>query len=177
MTTSKQQLGRVAGLWVSVERSALAGSVVLWALLSAIGVGLLQLPAGRAALGGMAAMLLHWLSEIVHHLGHAWAARRTGYPMVGVRLSGLLSSSIYPTDEPPLPAAVHIRRALGGPLASLLLTLLAAAILLVLRSLGGTVWWVALFFFLENLLVFTLQVFLPLGFNDGGTLLYWWRRR
>src|SRR5690242_10193969 len=114
-------------------------------------------------------MLLHWLSDIVHHLGHAWAARRTGYPMVGVRLSGVLGSSIYPPDEPPLPAAVHIRRALGGPIASLLLTLVAAAIVLALRSSGGTVWWVALFFFLENLLVFTLQVFLPLGFNDGGT--------
>jgi hypothetical protein len=177
LTTSKQQLGRAAGLRVSVERSALAGSLALWVLLSAIGVGLLQLPVGRAALGGLAAMLLHWLSVIVHQLGHAWAARRSGYPMVGVRLWGVLGSSIYPPDEPPLPAGVHIRRALGGPVASLLLTLVAAAIVLALRSSGGTVWWVALFFCLDNLLVFTLQVFVPLGFNDGGTLLYWWRRR
>jgi hypothetical protein len=42
---------------------------------------------------------------------------------------------------------------------------------------GGTLWWLALFFFLENFVVFTLEVFLPLGFNDGSTLLYWLRRR
>jgi hypothetical protein len=38
-------------------------------------------------------------------------------------------------------------------------------------------WLLALFFTLENLLVFTAQVFVPLGFNDGSTILYWWRRR
>lgn len=33
------------------------------------------------------------------------------------------------------------------------------------------------FFFIENFVVFTLQVFAPLGFNDGGTLYYWLRWR
>jgi hypothetical protein len=35
-------------------------------------------------------------------------------------------------------------------------------------------WWVALFFFLDNLLVLTLGAFVPLGFTDGSTLLRWW---
>ena len=51
---------------------------------------------------------------------------------VGINLWGPLSSSIYPADEPPLPRSVHIRRALGGPLASLLLTLFALILVLML---------------------------------------------
>jgi hypothetical protein len=34
-----------------------------------------------------------------------------------------------------------------------------------------------LFFFLDNLLVFTLGAFLPLGFTDGSTLLRYWPQR
>jgi hypothetical protein len=170
-------LGSIGGLRLSVMPSALVGSLALWALLSAAGVWLLGLSAGTALLGGLAAVLLHWCSDIVHHSGHAWAARRTGYPMIGIQLWGVLGSSVYPTDEPPLPAIVHIRRALGGPIASLLLSLAAGLIALALRPAGGLLWWLALFFFLENLFVFTLQVFIPLSFNDGGTLLYWWRHK
>jgi hypothetical protein len=76
-----------------------------------------------------------------------------------------------------LPANIHIRRALGGPVGSLLLTLLAAVIGLALRPLGGTPWLVGAFFFLDNLLVFTLGAFLPLGFTDGSTLLEWRGKR
>jgi hypothetical protein len=170
-------LGSLGGLRLSVMPSALVGSLALWAILSASGVGMLGLPVGAALLGGLAAMSLHWFSDIVHHSGHAWAACRTGYPMTGIRLWGVLGSSVYPADEPQLPAAVHIRRALGGPIASLLLTVVAGLIALALRPSSGILGWVALFFFLENLFVFTLQVFIPLSFNDGGTLLYWLRHR
>jgi hypothetical protein len=174
---SSFRLGQIAGLKISARPSVLVSSLVLWAILTVVGNVLLNLPLGAALAAGFVATLLHWLSSIVHHLGHAWAALRTGHPMVGVRLWGVLGTSLYPRDEPPLPADVHIRRALGGPLASLLLTALAGAIVLALRETSGAAWWVALFFFVENLFVYTLQVLLPLGFNDGGTLLHWWRRR
>jgi hypothetical protein len=36
---------------------------------------------------------------------------------------------------------------------------------------------VSAFFFLENLFVFTLAAFLPLGFTDGSTLLEWRGKR
>lgn len=170
------ELGRIAGLRITAKPSAIVGSLLLWATLAAIGAALGLAPATALA-AGLAATALHWLSSLAHHLGHSWAARRTGYPMIGVRLWGVLGSSIYPRDEPALPAAVHMRRALGGPLASLLLTLVAAGLALALRPAGGAAWLVALFFFAENLLVYTGQVLLPLGFNDGATLLYWWRRR
>ncbi len=170
------ELGQIAGLRITVKPSALLGTLLLWALLGAIARWLgLALPQALAA--GLAATVLHWLSDLIHHLGHAWAARRTGYPMLGVCFWGVLGTSIYPRDEPPLPAAVHIRRALGGPLASLLLAGLAGLATLLIGPSGGVAWWVALFCLLENLCINSLQALLPLGFNDGATLLYWWRRR
>jgi hypothetical protein len=170
------ELGALGGLRLTADRSAIVGSALLWLLLSGAGLGL-GLTLAAALTGGLAAVLLHWCSDIVHQLGHARAARSTGHPMIGIRLWWLLTSSIYPRDEGALPAAVHIRRALGGPLASLLLTLAAAAIALALRAGGGVPWLVALFVFLDNLLVLTLGAFVPLGFTDGSTLLYWWGKR
>jgi hypothetical protein len=72
---------------------------------------------------------------------------------------------------------VHIRRALGGPIASLILSFFAWALMVATRIDGGPLWWVAVFFLAENAIVFTLQAFVPLGFNDGSTLWYWLRRR
>jgi hypothetical protein len=97
--------------------------------------------------------------------------------MVGVRFWGLLSTSLYPADEPALPADIHIRRALGGPITSLVCSVVAAVITLALRPLGGIPWLVAAFVFLDNLFVLGLGSFLPLGFTDGSTLLYWWGKR
>ncbi len=168
------KLGKPAGLNLSMMPSVIISVILLWLVLSGIGVWLIGLPAGKALIGGLAAVALHWLSGFVHQLGHAWAARRSGHPMVGVRLWGLLGASVYPPDEPALPASVHIRRALGGPQFSLLLSLVAGAILLALNPTSHqTSWWVALFFFLDNLLVFTLGALMPLGFTDGSTLLEW----
>jgi hypothetical protein len=171
------KLGRLAGLELSARPSAIAGSLALWAIFGAIGMIVLNLSLAMAVAAGCVAVALHWLSEILHNIGHAWAARQAGYPMVGVQLWGVLSTSVYPPDEPPLPAQIHIRRALGGPLGSLLVTLVAAVLVLALRATQGVGWWLALFLLLDNLLVFTLGALIPLGFNDGGTLLYWWGRR
>jgi hypothetical protein len=176
---NEYQLGRVAGLKLSAAPRAAAGTVLLWALLTVVGVGLLDLSFGQGVIGGLIATVLHWVSELVHQLGHAWAARRTGHRMIGVRFGQwlVLGTSLYPPDEGALLAAVHVRRALGGPTSSTLLTGLAGLIALASRPADGVLWWVALFFFLENLSLFTLGAFLPLGFTDGGTLLEWWPRR
>jgi hypothetical protein len=95
--------------------------------------------------------------------------------MIGVRFLGPLATSVYPHDEPELAPAVHVRRALGGPAGSAVLTVVAGILWLLL---GGvhTVNWILLLFFLDNLLVFTLGAFLPLGFTDGSTLLRYARR-
>jgi hypothetical protein len=170
------KLGSIAGLRLSALPSTIISSVVLWVILGGGAMGLLALSPGAAILGALVAVALHWLADLVHQLGHALAARRTGYPMVGIEFWLLLSCSLYPKEEPALPADIHIRRALGGPIASLALSLLAGACALALHGPGGVLWWVALFFFLDNLLVLTLGACLPLGFTDGSTLLYWIRR-
>ena len=169
--------GRLAGLQLSVAPSAIVASIVLWLLLTSLAFWVLPLPLATAVLGALLGVWLHWFSAIMHHLGHAWVARRVGFPMTGLRLWFLLGVSLYPRDEGNLPAAVHIRRALGGPLLSLLLAILGAGLALWLRPGGGLAYWLALFFCLENLFVFSLGALLPLGFTDGSTLLEWWPRR
>ncbi|MCA0456720.1 MAG: hypothetical protein LCI00_22295 [Chloroflexi bacterium] len=178
------ELGRLAGLRLTAYPSAVVTLLVIWLVLAVIAIGVLKLPAGEAIIGALVAAALHYASEMVHQLGHSIAARRTGYPMGGVAFWGPLGLSVYPKDEPPLPGRTHIRRALGGPLLSFALTI-AAGLLYLFASgtftlgssephLSPTIEWVALFLFLDNLLVFSLGALLPLGFTDGSTILRWW---
>ena len=179
VTMKQFKLGRIAEVEMSATPMALVGSAVLWLLLFILARIFLTLTMAEAILGSLLAVALHWIGEIVHQLGHAWAARRTGYPMRGIRLGPLavLAVALYPRDEPELPANIHIRRALGGPAASLLFALVTAVVAFLLRD-ASEFWRVlSLFYALENLLVFTLGALLPLGFTDGSTLLYWWPRR
>lgn len=170
------RIGHVAGLDLAAVPSALWSMAALWIGLSAAGLWLLGMAAGEAILFGLLGVVIHWVSEFWHQAGHAIAARRTGYPMTGLRFWGLFSTSLYPLDEPALPARIHIRRALGGPVASIALGLLLLVVTWLLGRPAGLAWWLALFAAVENLLVFGFGAFLPLGFTDGSTLLYWWRR-
>jgi hypothetical protein len=172
---NEYRLGQVAGLSLSAEPLALVGSILLLLILGGIAMGILHLPPGEAVVASLLAVILHWVSVVAHQMGHAWAAHCTGYPMIGIRLGywGLLTTSLYPTDEPPLLARVHIRRALGGPTGSLVFSVIAVAALLALRNMSTTLGWVGAFFLFDNLVVLTLGSFLPLGFTDGSTLLQW----
>jgi len=173
------KLGRIADVEMSATPLALAGSAALWLVLFILANTFLTLTTTEAIFGSLLAVILHWIGEIFHQLGHVWAAKRTGYPMRGIRLGPLaiLAVALYPRDEPELPAEIHIRRALGGPAASLLLTLITGVIAFLLRD--ASEFWraLSLFYVLENLFVFTLGAFLPLGFTDGSTLLHWWPKR
>ena len=173
------RLGTVADLLLSAQPLALVGSILLLVFLSGIAIGVLHATLMEALAGSLLAVLLHWICSLAHHLGHAWAARRTGHPMRGIRLGmwGVLATSIYPPDEPSLPAKIHIQRAFGGPLGSFLFSIVALVLALVFRRVNETLGWAGTFFFLDNLLVFTLGPFLPLGFTDGSTLLQWWGKR
>ena len=177
MKSGDFRIFRLFELEYYLARSAVISSLLFWLVLAVLAVLLLRLPPLVAIVAALAAVILHWFSEIWHQYGHARAARRTGYPMTGIRLWFLLGTSLYPTDEPELPAKIHIRRALGGPLASFVLSLASAVIALALWPADGVLFYVALFWLLENVFVFTIGAFIPLGFNDGSTLLYWWPRR
>jgi len=173
------KIGKIIGLRLSVEPLFIVGTIVLWIGLSGIGILMLDLRFSQAVVGGLIAALLYWLSEIVHQLGHAYAAHRTGYPMVGIHLGKYLffGASLYPENEAPLPAEIHIRRALGGPISSLVFTVVTGVVALILYPGKDVLWWIVLFVCIINLLVFTIGPFLPLGFTDGSTLLKWWGKR
>ena len=173
------QLGKLNGLRFSLEPSFFIGTLILWLIFATVAIWLLDLPFSEASVVGLIVTVVYWISEIVHQLGHAYAARQTGYPMVGVHLGTYLffSTSVYPDDEATLPAHIHIWRALGGPMISLALTFLTGLIVWFLSPRKDILWWLALSAFFLNLGVFTIGAFLPLGFTDGSTLLRWWRKR
>lgn len=176
---NERSLGTLAGLRLTAIPAALIGSIGLYVIVVML-MAILNIPIGSALLGGAIVVVLHWFSELVHQLGHAWAARRTGYPMSGIRFGtlGVLATSLYPPDEPVLPAKIHLRRALGGPIFSAWLSAVAFLVILMTIRSASAMWsFVLWFFFLENLLVMTLQVFIPLGFNDGATIWQWLRKR
>ncbi len=167
-------LGHIGGLEISAKRSAFIAFVLIWLGLSSIGLFVLHLSFLEAFVSGFVIACLHYASELIHQLGHAGAARNTGYPMRGIRFVHVLAFSLYPKDEPELSGRIHIRRALGGPHISFLVTVIALLILLVAQNVGVMFYWIALCFFLDNLLVFTLGALLPLSFTDGGTIARYW---
>ncbi len=169
--------GTIGGLFLLITPSAVISSAVLWLGLALIAINFFDVSLAAAVFGGLLAVGLHWLGELWHQKGHAVAARRTGYPMDGVRLWWLLGASLYPRDESDVTADIHIQRALGGPIASFILILIAVILLLVVRPTGGVPLLLAQFFLLENIFVFFLGAFLPLGFTDGSTLLKYWGQR
>ncbi len=169
-------LGTFFGLRFSTMPSAVIVTGLMWLGVSVIAMTWLNFSPIEAIVAAFVAVALHWFSEISHQLGHAFMARRAGYPMHGLRGWGALSTSLYPPDEPTLPGAIHIRRAIGGPVVSFGFALCAAIIFVTLDAMNvrGALWYLALFCVLENLLVFCLGAFLPLGFTDGSTILEWW---
>lgn len=170
-------LGNFLGLNVRTKPSAFLVAALIWAVLTSVGLWFFKWRPEKAAASGFVAILIHFLSEIWHQIGHSQMAEQTGHPMEGMEFWGPLASSVYPQNEGLLPADVHIQRALGGPLFSFTLALFSGAIALAVRPLGGPSLILAYFTFLDNLLVFTVGALIPLGFNDGSTLLHWWGHR
>lgn len=171
-------LGQIDGIDITANRSAGVGAIGLALFYTLLGVTIFRLRPRPAAVGGVLAAGLHFVSELWHQLGHARAAEQTGYPMRAINLWGVLGTSIYPADEPPLPGKVHIARALGGPKASLQAVVLGGLLAGLTRPLGGISHMLASLFTAENLLVFTLGAFLPLRFMEtDGTILLRYRPR
>lgn len=173
----KYSLGTIWGLKLTADSSAIISYLVLWIVLAVIGRAWLNLTVADVIVGGLVAAFLHFVIALLHSLGHAIAARSTGYPMTGIHMWSLLDRTLYPRDEPPLPADTHIRRALGGPVMSITVAFVLSILAVLIAPIGGLTWYLVLFAMLDSLLVFGLGSFLPLGFTDGSTLLYWLPRR
>jgi len=165
-------LGKLGKLDITTEPSAAGGFLLLWVAFGLLGAKLFRLKPGAAATSGLLAAALHFIAEMWHQLGHARAAEESGYPMEGVHLWGVLGTSMYPDDEPELPAEVHVARALGGPKASAGLAAVAGLLAALVHPFSRLAFMVASIFALENSLIFTIGAFLPLPFmeTDGTTL-------
>jgi len=163
------QLGKFFGLRISFVPILFIGVIGMWLFLSLLGYYAFDFSFTEAILLGFVAMFLHYLLEVIHCLGHAVAAKWTGYPMTEIRFGmySFYAQTIYPKDEPELPSSTHITRALGGPIANFVLAFILFATLPLWH---GNWYWVGMFLFLDNL-IYVVQVFIPLGFNDGSTIL------
>ena len=124
-------------------------------------------------------IVLMFVTENIHQLGHAWAAKSVGYPMIGIRHFSWFSGSIYPKDELPLPPMTHIKRALGGFWINILIGLALAPLAFYLWTLNGVAAFTVVATSVWNLFVLGLGALLPIDFNgftvDGGTIVGYWK--
>lgn len=169
-------LGRWFGLDLSITPLALlmyAGLALLSLLASAV---FARLDALSALWSGLVVAIGMFLSDWLHHYGHSLAARWTGYPMTGMHFYSLFANSLYPPDEPALPAGLHIRRALGGFWVNLLIGLLLGAAANSLGLAGGGLGWATSVLAFLNFFVLGLGALLPLEIKglaatDGAVIL------
>ena len=173
-------LGRLFNLKTSFTPMAIGQYLLLALAATGLAAWLGRLTFWPALLAGALSAVIFFVSEWLHQLGHAAAARAVGYPMVGLHFHSILSAGLYPPDEPALPARLHIRRALGGFRVNVALGVLLAPLAWWLWPAGGLGAWLAAWAAVVNLLVLGLGAFVPLrlpdgGTTDGGTLLHYWR--
>ncbi|MEO1290748.1 MAG: hypothetical protein AAFV93_23650 [Chloroflexota bacterium] len=118
---------------VSVARSAQIGTLILLILGTALAIFTTNLTPLDAFIAGILMTIIHWVSDLFHQYGHFVAAKQTGYRSTGTRLWWILGATRYPRNEKKLSHAIHVRRAIGGPIASLI-------ILILFMGLGTALW-------------------------------------
>jgi hypothetical protein len=180
-------LGRIFGLETTFTPLFWPSYAALAVVAAVLARWLVRLPVSLAIVAGCLSAVLFLLYEWLHQLGHAFAARRVGHPMTGLRFFNLFSGGQYPPDEPALPARLHVRRALGGFWVNVVIGLLWLPLVFKVWPVGreilppdaSLIAWVAGFSAFVNLVILGLGALLPLkipggGLNDGATLLHYW---
>lgn len=180
--TRPRPLFTLFGVTTSVSLLSLLTAALTVIGLSWLAARQMLLPLGSALLAGVLLTLISLASDWLHQMGHARAARATGYPMRGIEfVFTVFSVGRYPADEPPLPPAVHIRRALGGFWVNLLIAVVLAPYAMLAWMQGGVTGWVlgwTALFNLGGVLISFLPLDLPGVFaTDGGTLLRYWKKQ
>lgn len=153
---------------------------MLWVIFTLVSGALYDLTAAETAIAGIIGTGFYWGMGVFHQLGHAWASRRAGYPMIAVQTYSLIfSGSVYPAAEGELPASVHIQRAFGGPIFNGILAVFAIILAIVTNNQGGLIAWTTFIFVFCNL-YYSVGALTPLPAfieTDGNTILKWWGKR
>ncbi len=164
---------RLAGLDIKVDRTAYRGLCILGCIPVVARGGyaaifrrseLHRRSLVTVPLLGLCVVAYHTLAQFVHQLGHALAARSTGYPMTGIRYAYGFAHSEYPPDEPPLPDTIHIRRSFGGVAGTALMLMIAV---LVWLSRGRAANWFTRWLLASMLLDSLLLFFASAVLSDG----------
>lgn len=165
---------------VSFTRSAQYGTLILVIICTILALFFTDLTPLDALIAGILATVIHWLSDFFHQYGHFFAAKMVGKPSIGLRTWWVLGTTRYPQDEGELLPQTHIRRAIGGPMMSLIVLILFLLLGAFFWSMGGMLQFLIAWGIFINLAVFTVGALIPLtigGFNtDGATLLEQWRK-
>jgi len=168
------------GMPVTFTLSAFIGSDVLIVLIIIVALLLTELSLPTAILAACIAVLIHWLCEIIHMYGHFIAAKQTGYPSRGVNLWGVIGTILYPRDEPELAPNIHIRRALGGPIANAIVLVICIILAVLFWSNAGLPRFLLGFAIFSNI-VFSVGALTPISIGsieiDGGTIMRWMRKK
>lgn len=170
------KLFSLLGVQTTISPVGLASFGIAVFVLAGVAAALSGLALGEALLAGALGAAVMAVSEWLHQMGHALAARRAGYPMRALHFRSILAVSEYPPDEPELPARLHIQRALGGFWVNLLIGLFLAPYAFFLSFAGGMAAWVVGFAAFYNFVVLGLGALLPIDLpgvltTDGATLL------
>ena len=163
---------------VHVNKTAVPGTIVAFIISIALALIIGRVSLLESIIAAAGATVLHWLHVCVHQYGHYTAARLTGHPMSHARIVSAAARSDYPLDEDEddLSPRIHIQRAAGGPIASLLWNLPLLGLLLVAGSSNDLVYTIAALALIDNFFAFTLfpaliPVNLPQYENDISTII------
>lgn len=135
-----------------------AGMALVIGLIALFGLRVPPVEALSVALRGV---FLYAFSAIMHQYGHFMMARLSGYPSTGLVMWGLLGTTTYPHDEGELAPRIHIMRASGGPLMSLLLSVLILIALNTFPLENAAGRFLMIWFAFENSVVFFLGSLIP----------------
>ncbi len=174
------QFGRTFGITeffgprLEFRPSVAAAMLLTWAGVGSLAWVLLGYSFYWATLAGLAVVAIHWGTLLYHHMGHHRAAQLSSYSLQAIEFWWWLATDVYIVPPEQVPVRAHMKRALGGPFASLSFSLVWGVLALFLYFIIGDFFYLAIFGWALNLFGFTLGALLPFKAwgreSDGYTL-------
>jgi hypothetical protein len=148
---------------ITIENDAIAAWIVMLIVLEVLALFTSPLSFFGAVFSGAIVATLHFVGQFVHQMGHATAARLTGYPMKGMRFSRVFSHSEYPKGQKGLTDGQHVQRALGGVVGAFVWVLVMGAAFLATRGAAPAWEWIFAVALLDAAVIFLVSAI----YSDG----------